>query len=182
MKTMFNSITIAVLLLVSCSKTEVVNLHPNISGNMAKTDDPRVVAHHYELMPMLSTTDVYVDFHPFTVKLQHKFTGAAAKELIAQTPVVRSLYFYSDEQLLDREGHPFLAIGNSIRSLHGEQVVWKEYLVKFGRGLTPRQYYSVQDLEDAVSTSGGQLEVRETGNVFQGTPYLPQLTPTTIAE
>src|ERR1043165_7251486 len=185
MKTLINTIRIigVAVLFTACTKTEVRDFKPtaNIDA-MRKTDDIRVTANHSELMPTLNVVSAFMDWHPYSLKIARKFIGPAAKELIAQTPVVRSIYLYDPGQTLDREGKPFSAKINSVRSLHGEQIVWKEYLIRFGRGVTPQQFYAVQDIESMMQITGGQVQVAETGNVYQGVVYSPQMLPSEKSE
>jgi len=167
MKTILSIAIVLILLsgLVSCKKDEMPTMKTQ-TVEFPKSDKQTAVT-AYVITPKPDIRDVYLDRHTFTISVR-PFNGPGAEELVAQTPVVNLLFVYDDKQILQVPEKKLISITDAVQPTHNPTVIWKEYVIRFGRGATIQQFFSVQDLEAAVNESRGQILVTETGNVYEG--------------
>ena len=178
MKTIFSISTIAAMLFAveSCTKSEIENVKPVSDKEFRSEAGSLSSKNAYAITPRQDIIDAYLDRHIFSFRVR-LFTGPAGKELVAQTPVANNLFVYEAKQMLELEGKKFVSITDAKEPTHGPQVVWHEYMIQFGRGYAPRQFFSVQELAAAIADSHGELTVAETGNVYQGQLFMPSIAP-----
>jgi hypothetical protein len=106
------------------------------------------------------TMPTYYDGQLFTINFKEESDDAAAK-LLAQNKSINVIYVF-DDPLPD--GSMFVSVIDAIQS-DGFNPLWVEVEIEFTAGHTPHQFFSDEEIDDAVAS--GEITLDSEGEVYR---------------
>jgi hypothetical protein len=145
----FISILLILALAYSCSK------EPSPAPKQAQTDQSATAARGNSI----PNQQAYYDSMLFTINLM-EMSDAAAATILAHNPGINEIYAYDD---LDNP-QPFHPIIDAIPG-DGMNPMWLQQLIVFNSGYTPHQFYSDDEVDNAVDA--GEITLTNSGEVYR---------------
>lgn len=171
MKALLNTILFVGILttIQSCGKTEIEEI--NASSNTVSTNQKKALAISDKTESLFQFNIMRAYHNKEAYNLRYRvYTGPAADELIALSPMAGTIYTYADG-LVSGIGTPFASIVNEISPFTSKQIVWKEVVIRINRGESPVQFRSERELLMAVRDSEGMIQLTEGTKVYQGSIF-----------
>jgi hypothetical protein len=142
----------AAALVTACNKTDLSNPQSQSNLSTGTVSDGSANGR-------ASARDVYYDAKLFTVNMK-ELSDDAAEQIIANNTSFNIIYAYND---LDEE-QPFNSVIDAVPA-DGMNPLWLQMLIVFNQRYTPHQFYSDDEVLNAVTA--GEITLVNSGEIYR---------------
>ncbi|TWF39187.1 hypothetical protein FHW36_106418 [Chitinophaga polysaccharea] len=161
MKKVTTIIPTAILLFLSCSKTEIDTQAKLMSDSKLATTNSTEMAVQNKTSGISNTIPAYYDSSLFKI-IFVEFSAQAEASQIAHNKSLNFIY-QSDPGLPNNQ--PFISVIDAIPG-DGFNPVWREVQIVFNAGFTPRQLFSDNEVLAAASGTHPEITLNMTNEVY----------------